>query len=127
MVNYNSYLKSSDSLSFKEATEIYEKMTTQMDMSDVDDAELWNDLLNVIKEYSDYRFNWYGWDMQKRNEMDKSRSMCHDDVITHFNMISRVQENQGKDNSWRKQLGDARKRIGDFACYIMYIVTINMR
>ena len=34
---------------------------------------------------------------------------------------------EGIETPWREQLGEARKRIGDFACFVSYIAGINNR
>ena len=34
---------------------------------------------------------------------------------------------EGMDISWREDLGDERKRIGDFACFVTYITGISNR
>ena len=127
MVNYNDYMNSINSIGFEEATQIYEQMISQMDMNDTDDAEFWNELIENIKDYVVYRVNWMLWDRETRLEKARARSMCHDSVITSFDALARIQGKAGKDNSWREKLGNDRKRIGDFASYIMYIVAINMR
>lgn len=56
-----------------------------------------------------------------------SRSMKHDAFITSLNVLARIAEKEGIDNSWRDDLGEDRKRIGDFACYISYITGISNR
>jgi len=53
--------------------------------------------------------------------------MTHDSVITHFNMLARWLRKQGQPANWRDELGDVekdpalRKRIGDFACYMVFV------
>ncbi|WP_294187580.1 hypothetical protein [uncultured Clostridium sp.] len=42
-------------------------------------------------------------------------------------MLSRYLQKADKDITWREQLGDERKRIGDFACYIAFIFELNAR
>ena len=64
---------------------------------------------------------------QQRISEDDARSKKHDSVIIKFNMLAKYMEMQGWDSSWREKLGNERKRIGDFACYIEYVYGINAR
>ena len=41
--------------------------------------------------------------------------------------LARIVEHDGGDAYWRLQLGDNRKRIGDFACFVSYITGISNR
>ena len=49
---------------------------------------------------------------------------AHDCYVSHWGEID---ENTGKDISWRAELGEARKRIGDFACYVAWIYGVRAR
>ena len=51
-------------------------------------------------------------------DQDKGRTLKHDSVINRVNILARYLGNTGKDISWIEELGDSRKRIGDFACYV---------
>ena len=50
-----------------------------------------------------------------------------------INMLARYLRMQGKSASWRDTLGEEsenpyyRKRIGDFACYLVFIGSLNAR
>lgn len=66
-------------------------------------------------------------------EKDSARTSCHDSVIVKFNMLERFLKMQGKDARWRKVLGyeeddpNFRKRIGDFACYLVFVNSLLAR
>lgn len=57
-------------------------------------------------------------EQEERDEKDRQRTACHDAYISNLNIFGRYFNELGLDNSWRQQIGDDRKRIGDFACYI---------
>lgn len=44
-------------------------------------------------------------------------------LVIDDNTIFILAQNEGVDNSWREKLGDERKRIGNFACFVSYITT----
>ena len=64
---------------------------------------------------------------EERMDADAGRTMTHDGLITSVNVLARIAEKEGVDNSWRDRLGDERKRIGDFACFVSYITGISNR
>jgi hypothetical protein len=51
----------------------------------------------------------------------------HDTVIDSIEILARLANKEGMDISWREDLGDERKRIGDFACFVTYITGISNR
>ena len=67
------------------------------------------------------------------NNEDAQRSSCHDALIAKFNIFARYMKGQGYSTEWRDILGDenvnpyTRKRIGDFACYLVFVNAINER
>ena len=54
-------------------------------------------------------------------------------MIIKFNMLARYLKMQGRDTGWRDKLGYEeedklyRKKIGDFACYLVFVNSINSR
>lgn len=66
-------------------------------------------------------------------DKDAQRSSCHDALIGKFNMFARYMKSQGYSTEWHEVLGDetvhpyTRKRIGDFACYLVFVNAINER
>ena len=64
---------------------------------------------------------------REKAECDSGRTACHDSVITKFNMLARYLKIQGRDIGWRDKLGYEeeeklyRKKIGDFACYLVLV------
>ena len=59
--------------------------------------------------------------------MHEERRSAHNVFIDACNIMSRNMIKNGEDASWRKELGDDRKVIGDFACYISFVLGIKAR
>jgi hypothetical protein len=56
---------------------------------------------------------------QDRQDADAGRTAAHNAFIDALNILSRAMKKEGKDNEWRRLLGDDRKEIGDFACFLV--------
>jgi hypothetical protein len=80
--------------------------------------KLENDLLARAVRYARVRTDWQLADYDRRREIDDSRTAAHNALIDACNILSRAVSERGKDISWRAQLGQDRKSIGDFACYL---------
>ncbi|MCR5595544.1 MAG: hypothetical protein K6G12_06835 [Lachnospiraceae bacterium] len=131
MINtYEAYLKDAagDALKIEDALDIYTKMAAGIERCSLEDKEdFWYDVLKAAAHYTNIRNEWEVMDNVQRAAADKGRTVAHNSFIDSLNIISRIMEKEGVDNSWREQLGDARKRIGDFACFITYITGISNR
>jgi hypothetical protein len=130
MNTYKNYLNhpAGDVLTIEDALDIYERMTASIEAcSFADKTEFWNDLLKGAAEYTKVRNDWELMSREERMETDKSRTMTHDGFITSLNLISKIAEKEGQDISWRMELGEERKRLGDFACFVSYITGISNR
>ena len=132
MNTYNEYLNTELSLSFEEMVQIHSDMLTEI-ASEETALELYDDLLTQATKYADYRANWSLWSNDKKSEMDASRSKCHNALIDCFNILERYLKKLGKAATWRTALGYTeenpryRMRIGDFACFLVFINSINSR
>ncbi|MBP5744982.1 MAG: hypothetical protein J6W58_01615, partial [Lachnospiraceae bacterium] len=67
---------------------------------------------------------WEFMDYQERIDADPSRTRMHDTVIDSIEILARLANKEGMDISWRDDLGNERKRLGDFACFVTYITGI---
>lgn len=129
---YKQYETLPQSLSLEEMqtlqTEIFEEIK-----NDTDAEELYEELIHTATKYAQFRAEWLLWDREKKMERDSSRTACHNSLIVKFNMLARYLKMQGKSIAWREKLGyeedDAynRKRIGDFACYLVFVNSIHAR
>jgi hypothetical protein len=90
-------------------------------------AALRKELLVKALEYARIRAQWILMSLEQRKEMDQRRTLAHNAFIDACNIMSRNMGNNDEDNSWRAELGDDRKIIGDFACYIHCFLGIEAR
>jgi hypothetical protein len=84
------------------------------------DEHLRLQLLRAAIRYSNIRVEWMFMTSAERLEVDRQRTASHDAFIDAVNILSRAMMGQaGQDNSWRQVLGNNRKDIGDFACFLV--------
>lgn len=129
---YKEYVDMEKSLTLEEMEKLHQEMIAEIG-NDEDALEIYRDLVIAANKYADYRAKWCTWDREEKLEKDASRTMCHNSLIMNFNMLARFLKSQGKEAAWREVLGEEgehpynRKRIGDFACYIVFINSICAR
>ena len=129
MINtYETYLKQPDALKMEDALRIYTEMTECISKCSAEDKmEFWNEFLMNAAEYTNIRNRWETMSLEEKIEQDKSRSLCHEGFMTSLNIISRLAKQEDIDISWWEELGQDRKRRGDFACFVTYITGISNR
>ena len=84
-------------------------------------------LIKAAVSYARIRVDWQLANQEKRREMDDLRSRAHTALIDACNILSRAMRRAGEDNAWRDLLGQERKQLGDFACYIHCFIGLAMR
>lgn len=133
MINsYKEYLKQKKALPIEKMQTIHEELIEQIGMDEVA-IELYEELLEVANRYASIRADWFFMSREEKMDKDPGRTSCHDSVITHLSMLERYFEKQGKSTKWREELGNVaedpynRKAIGDFACYLVFINSVNAR
>ncbi len=80
--------------------------------------ELRTGLYTAAVRYARIRADWHLAPLDQKKEMDRTRTLAHNALIDACNILSRNMMKAGEDNRWRGLLGDDRKEIGDFACYL---------
>ncbi len=85
------------------------------------------DLLQRANRYARIRSDWGLRAREIRDRASNERRGAHDTFIDACNILSRQMKDQGLDISWRGELGDGRRGIGDFACYVQCILGIRAR
>ncbi len=85
------------------------------------------DLFRKAADYAHVRVDWQLSTTEQRVEMDSRRKAAHDSFIEACDGMSRSMEDDKEDNSWRSELGNDRKEIGDFACYLHLILGLVAR
>ena len=127
---YETYLEhpAGNILKTEDAARIYKAMAECIEKCTLEDKmDFWNDCMKSAMEYNYIRNAWEFMSREEKMDADSGRTMKHDGFIISLNVLSRIAEQENVDNSWRKELGDNRKRIGDFACYISYVTGISNR
>lgn len=130
MDTYDIYLKheAGNVLPVEEAIEIYSSLAKSVSLCTNEyKEEIVNELIEKAIKYSVVRAKWETWNRETKIKEDEGRTLKHNSVIDAFNILARLIKSEDIDISWRDRLGDDRKRIGDFACFLTYMVGINNR
>lgn len=132
LLTYEDYKSMPRSLTLEEMASMHRELAEET-KGDADARNLYAELLGAAVKYSESRGNWPLWDLNKLIAEDSIRTSRHDRVIDCFDILARYLKTQGKSASWRDVLGDEkedpgyRKRIGDFACYLVFIESLCAR
>jgi hypothetical protein len=81
----------------------------------------------IAVRYANLRAQWSTVNREEREAMNEERRSAHNVFIDACNIMSRNMIMNGEDAFWRKELGDDRKLVGDFACYISFVLGIISR
>ena len=127
LVRYEDFLKKQKVLSFYEANHIYELILSVKEEKDFKLSKLLEELINHAVEYAEIRSRWLLISNREIMGMNATRSQYHDLFIASVNKVSGYMSESGYGKDWGGLLGEDRKRIGDFACYISYIQGVNAR
>lgn len=90
-------------------------------------SDLKNDLIECAICYARIRVDWQLADVENRKVMEDSRTRAHNAFIDSCNILSRNMEKATENISWRSVLGNDRKVLGDFACFIHYYLGLKAR
>ena len=132
ITTYEEYIKLPKALPFEQMQAIHKQIVLEVG-NDPDALELYDDFIKVATRYAAIRANWLLLSREEKLDQDSGRTSCHDSVITHLKMLARYHKQQGKTAAWRDELGYEedgsynRKAIGDFACYLVFVNSINAR
>lgn len=129
MTTYIEYLRNTDSLTLESMDNMLREMLSEIG-TDIDAKELFDELLEKAIKYTEIRAKWNLMNGSERAEADAGRTICHDSLIVKFNQLAKYLRINGKSAGWRDQLGyddSDRKRIGDFAAYIVFVSCLNAR
>lgn len=126
MINsYKDYLKEDKIITTEECMQLHDMMIEEI-RNDKDAIELYNEIIEKAVEYVSLRARWTFMDKQWKIDEDPGRTRKHDALIVKFNQLAKYLKMQGKEAQWRDLLGYTeddpalRKKIGDFACYLVY-------
>ena len=130
--SYNEYLEKPLSLTLGMMEEVHKEILKGIE-GDGDALELYEDLIQKATQYAGIRAQWLLMDRITKIENDDSRTSCHNSLIVKFDMLARYLRSKGEKAIWRDMLGyekddrNNRKRIGDFACYLVFVNSLNAR
>lgn len=124
---YEEFLKMPGALGFEEANRIYGMLVASAPEHDREFDKKFQVLVERAEKYAAYRAVWLGKDLRERMEIDEERSRAHDLFIKAKDALSTYMYEQKLGNDWDDCLGEERKRIGDFACYLVYLRSILAR
>ena len=130
MNTYEEYLdhKAGNILTMEDALSIYTRMANAIAKCEHEaKTELWDDFIVRSYKYTLERCKWEFMEYQERIDADPSRTRMHDTVIDSIEILASLAKKEGMDISWRDDLGNERKRLGDFACFVTYITGISNR
>jgi hypothetical protein len=115
-------LSTGSTLTFEEASQILDAINECYGKISAEDKEdYYKDMLEKAFKYSGIRCEWELMTGEERSEKDPYRTSVHNGFIISLNVLARLAELEGIDASWLGKLGENRKRIGDFACFLTYI------
>ncbi len=90
-------------------------------------TDLKADLVEAAVRYARIRVDWLLADAETQCRIGEDRTPAHNAFIVACDILSRNMTGNGEDGSWRDELGQDRKRIGDFACYLHCLIGISAR
>ena len=90
-------------------------------------GELRGDVYSLAVEYARIRTDWFFKTVEEKIENDKWRSISHNVFIEACNILSRNMNKLDMNTNWRLQMGQDRKEIGDFACYVHLFLSLEKR
>ncbi|OBY11868.1 hypothetical protein [Clostridium paraputrificum] len=129
---YNNYLLSNDHLTFEEMTNIHQEILKGCNDSDEDFKELYEDMIKEAISYTNIRVKWNFYSQEVKWERDPLRTRTHNGFISTLMVLKRYMESEDYCIEWSKRLNldDAnthRKKIGDFANYLTFVVALSTR
>jgi hypothetical protein len=89
--------------------------------------QLSKNLINSAIRYSRIRADYYLLSIEEKAELEDERTIAHNAFISSCDILSRNMAKQGEDNSWRAMIGNNRKEIGDFACWMHLVIGLKAR
>ena len=108
-------------MNFEAASRIYREI------AETTEARLLREVELTAVRYARLRADWRLTSREGRREMDSARRHAHDAFIESCDILSRAMLKNGESTEWRRQLGDDRPILGDFACYLHCLLGLAAR
>lgn len=90
-------------------------------------AEQRMDFFRAAADYARLRSEWQLAAPEGKAAMNSTRTLAHDTFISTCDTMAQVMGETGEDASWRADLGNDRKELGDFACYVNLMLGLAAR
>lgn len=108
-------------MTFDKSKTIFEKInSTKL-------TRLKSELFECAIRYANIRAEWYFMSDEEKRNTDDLRTSTHNALIDACNILSREMIKSNEDANWRMELGNDRKEIGDFACYVQCFLGLTSR
>ena len=88
---------------------------------------LLHQMRRAAARYAGLRAEWALASVEARPGLEDTRSFAHDAFIDACNILSRNMAARGESIEWRRELGDDRKTLGDFACWLTLSLALSAR
>lgn len=127
---YGEYLKANDRLTFEECFVIHNHIIESADVNDREFKEFWNEMMLAAIAYANIRAKWSVQTFTEQREADARRTRQHNAFMASLKLIYSYMKEQKWNTDWFEKLGTTendRKRFGDFACYLVYVSSLNTR
>lgn len=125
------YEREPEALTVEQAQMIHEEIKDEVD--DDKAFELYDKLVKAGVEYIQIRAKWAVQTREENHKMNDLRTEKHNAVIAAVDALADYLKSQDKPAAWRDEIGYEangkffRKRIGDFGCYIAFLVSLKSR
>ena len=94
--------------------------------TDRQDADLVENMIQKAIRYARFRAEWAFMTPSEKAEADEDRTSAHNSFITALKMLARLHGEKADEWTATLDMSD-RKRIGDFACWLVAILSIEQR
>lgn len=120
--SFEKYGRRPDALALGDFGRIHGKLMEQI--GDEDQLDAYYDVLLAAQEYVIYRQRWNMMSVFEKALTDDERTEKHDEVIRRMEILEALTP----DRKWAEELDlENRKRVGDMACWLMFVEGINAR
>ncbi len=129
IATYDQYLQRTRSLSFTEMRKLHQEMSVEIG-DDADALEIYDELIDTATRYARLTAERTVIDTAKKTIKGDQKS-SRNSVIIKMNVLSRYLQTLGEKAAWRDVLGRnehdlyTQKRIGSFACFLVFINCLN--
>lgn len=129
MFDYAAYKDLTDALTVEDAASIFEAIHTADSENDPDFQELWQDVVDAALKYVTDRNHWGLMTTAEKARFDHRRTLDHNSYMATLTALGRYCTKRWA-ATWPESLGTPerdRKRIGDFAAYIVLFNSLQAR